>query len=273
MPPVDIKKIGTRIHHFVIQEHIPYKGWSCLCDCGNEFVVKNTSNRKSCGCLPCGGRKPPDLDRVGKRFGKIVVDYHVPNKGWACKCDCGATFITKCPDTRKSCGCNLAPGERRKTLKNKRRGRVVILNDAGNTLSCKCDCGKIFDIQRDKFVRGKIKTCGCVNSREFNPKWKGGRRKNKQGYILIRLPDHANALRNGYVQEHTLIMCRHLERPLEKNELVHHKNGIKDDNRIENLELCRRGLHPPGQRVEDLVNFAKTIAEKYPDEFANACDK
>lgn len=85
---------------------------------------------------------------------------------------------------------------------------------------------------------------------------------NANGYKLITMPEHPNALSNGMVPEHRLIMSQALGRPLRRDETVHHRNGIRTDNRIENLELWSRS-HGPGQRVEDQVRWAKAILEQY----------
>jgi len=67
--------------------------------------------------------------------------------------------------------------------------------------------------------------------------WRGGRQASGKSYVSVWSPDHPNASKDGYMLEHRLEMEKHLGRYLEKGEVVHHKNGDKKDNRIENLEL------------------------------------
>lgn len=85
----------------------------------------------------------------------------------------------------------------------------------------------------------------------------------KRGYRNIYLPnDKYTTRKDGVVLEHVLVMCRNLGRLLEKHETVHHINGIKDDNRLENLELCSHS-HPHGQRIEDKIAWCKEFLEIY----------
>ena len=70
-----------------------------------------------------------------------------------------------------------------------------------------------------------------------NPHWKGGKYIDKKGYVLIYVPSHPFSLSHGYVLEHRLIMEKHRGRYLKKEEVVHHINKIKNDNRIKNLKL------------------------------------
>jgi len=84
---------------------------------------------------------------------------------------------------------------------------------------------------------------------ENGARWHGGRRMQK-GYVAIWTPGHPSIKKGKriYVLEHRLVMEKELGRFLMPNEHVHHKNGIKDDNRIENLELWTTVSHPYGQR-------------------------
>ena len=76
-----------------------------------------------------------------------------------------------------------------------------------------------------------------------------------QGYKTITKRGHPNQMDSkGRIREHIYVMVEHLGRPLIKGESIHHKNGDRLDNRIENLELWDKG-QPPGQRIEDKIEW------------------
>ena len=80
------------------------------------------------------------------------------------------------------------------------------------------------------------RVCNAKLTIKLHPeKYKGW--KNMRGYIYLYLPEHKNANSDGYYAQHRYIMEQHIGRTLNKREIVHHLNGIKNDNRIENLEL------------------------------------
>lgn len=66
---------------------------------------------------------------------------------------------------------------------------------------------------------------------------------NKDGYVMIYEPDYPNTRSGAYVTEHRLVMEKHLGRYLTKDEIVHHINGDKQDNRIENLKIMTNSEH------------------------------
>ncbi len=95
----------------------------------------------------------------------------------------------------------------------------------------------------------------------------GHTKEDDSGYVLIKVPGHSEANRsNGlYAAEHRYVMSEYLGRPLIENENVHHKNGVRTDNRIENLELWNRS-QPSGQRALDKLAWAHEIIALYEPE-------
>lgn len=74
------------------------------------------------------------------------------------------------------------------------------------------------------------------------------------GYVELFKPFYPYSKKSGYILEHRYVMEQHLGRPLTPFENVHHINGIRDDNKIENLELWIR-RQPAGQRLNDIIRW------------------
>ena len=89
----------------------------------------------------------------------------------------------------------------------------------------------------------KRQKCGVnkLKKGDIAPAWKGGRYVSPDGYVMVYLPEESffvsMRVQGLYVREHRLVMAQYLNRCLLPWEIVHHKNGIKTDNRLENLEL------------------------------------
>lgn len=99
--------------------------------------------------------------------------------------------------------------------------------------------------------------------------WKGGRSISGSGYVMLRMPEHPEALPNGYVFEHRIVMERTLGRRLSADERVHHKNEIKADNHPDNLELISPSAHSTlhniarQRRPETGRKISEKLAEHY----------
>lgn len=86
---------------------------------------------------------------------------------------------------------------------------------------------------KDKISRSNMGKPSVGRKGNEHHNWKGGKFFSTYGYVLVYTEDR------GHVFEHRLVMEKHIGRQLEKEEIVHHINGVKTDNRIENLMLLK----------------------------------
>lgn len=141
-----------------------------------------------------------------------------------------------------------------------------------------CDqCGKKF--VKTRLFNSKSNTHFCSRTCQatyFNVKNGKGYVVHKKGYIQKFVGHDYKNNTNGYYMEHRCVMEQHLGRCLEKNEIVHHRNGIKDDNRIENLELLTTKNHLPSydnmilKQLNDLL-MENVELKKRLEKYENKC--
>lgn len=107
-------------------------------------------------------------------------------------------------------------------------------------------CGKRIERKGDRYRR--------FCSSECRARQVGSKRLSNIGYIMLKVgKSYPGANRAGWILEHRYVIEQSLGRPLGDNEHVHHKNGDRTDNRLENLELWSGKKDPKGQRQIDLV--------------------
>lgn len=135
------------------------------------------------------------------------------------------------------------------TSKGTRTAKRRIL---ANGVYCACGCGKFISefkpcglprYSRSKDGKFYISGHNPLPIRENHHNWKGGKIIDSNGYIMILKPDHPNCDRYGYVKEHRFIWEQANKRLLNRNEHIHHINGIRSDNRLENLIMLTSKVH------------------------------
>lgn len=138
-----------------------------------------------------------------------------------------------------------------------RHKNCPICREASKKKPCK-DCPTIVGSAHERCVpcNNRLK----VSIKEPLPFGARSRRINHKGYVMVSMPGKSN------VAEHRVVMEQHLGRALLPGENIHHINGVKHDNRIENLELWVTN-QPCGQRPQDLVAWAREIIELYGEEY------
>lgn len=117
--------------------------------------------------------------------------------------------------------------------------------------------------------KGYRKTCEAHNgylfrSGVFNSTWKGGKIVDKNGYIRVLVPElkHKRGA-SRYVLQHRLVVSEKVGRQLTSNEVVHHLNGIRDDNRPENLEIIEKSLD--GKTNHETWTYSKALQKRIRD--------
>ena len=110
------------------------------------------------------------------------------------------------------------------------------------TWHCECKCGNKVLVTAKSLAKGYTKSCGCLHKEKSilnlpkNARSIGYKRVTQKGYIEIKTEF-------GFVREHVKVMQDHIGRAIKQNECVHHKDGNKKNNNLENLELMNHGEH------------------------------
>jgi hypothetical protein len=129
-----------------------------------------------------------------------------------------------------------------------------------NRVTKKCIvCNKLFLVKKCRENTAICCSRKCIDIYKIGHRptnYNGGKLKHK-GYIYILSKNHPNADRDGYETEHRLVMEKHLGRYLTKDEIVHHKNNDRSDNRIENLELMESQSEHMSKHYPKGLNFVQ----------------
>ena len=121
-------------------------------------------------------------------------------------------------------------------------------------------------LNKDENFLSKIKSERQLNDK--NHMWRGGRKINAKGHVLILKRNHPLADANGYVLEHRYIMYEHMGRKLNDDEVIHHINENKTDNRLENLQVMTRKEHTilhhknKKRNIQTRIKISKALKER-----------
>ena len=189
--------------------------------------------------------------------GPCNTPFHTPQtredtmpKQFKCQ-NCSKTFFDSHPLRKycsRSCSSKLSGEESRAWRGGLIKKRCEICNNkfeakqnkvkSGNGKYCSRAC--YYKSHKGFIPENKGKKCPNTTGSK-NGSWKGGRRKTKDGYIYIYCPSHPFKADGKYVLEHRLVVEKHIGRYLRPEEVVHHINSKRSDNRIKNLMVFKSG--------------------------------
>ena len=143
--------------------------YRCICDCGNETIVKSTSiyKTKSCGCY----KYDKALNLIGSKFGKLTIEnirFEIRKTIAECVCDCGNKTEVRLDQLKSgnttSCGCVKSPN-----LIGRQFGRLKVIEEFENDTKqrkwlCQCQCGNKTILTSHILMSGHTQSCGCIRS-------------------------------------------------------------------------------------------------------------
>ena len=164
--------------------------------------------------------------------------------------------IRFCSRQCKAAASRGMPAANRAQLAGQKFGSLTVIElhgtDAGHTVwQCLCQCGRTTNVRDGNLQSGAVRSCGCLIYQRGaeHPNWRRGFTITSEGYKRLLLSDDTREKR--YEAEHRLVMAEALGRTLDSDEIVHHINRVRTDNRLENLVVLSREEHAALHAAED----------------------
>lgn len=131
--------------------------------------------------------------------------------------------------------------EKNRRARENRRARLAALPK----IPCECGCGVMISSVNSTLKPARFHVGHNPGHKAFRERYGRGRSMDPNGYVRVLTGVTLASGHASYQLEHRVVMAQAIGRPLEPWETVHHINGIRDDNRLENLQL-RQGSHGKG---------------------------